>query len=305
MKQIISLKFRRKIYESGNMFNAQLLQSLVHVVEAGSITKAAERLNLTQSAVSAQIQKLEEQANFVILERTTRSQKLTVKGELLLGYAKQIVALHEQAKLRLGSTNDLSGCIKLGCSEGFVADWLFPIVSSFNCEHQDVAIQIELGLTTELLAQAEQGGIDLIVGPTCKRIEGAEHLWSEPLMWAFANQQEPDWSKPLPIAVFPEPCPYREVAISSLEDMGTRWQLSCTSPSLAGVQSAALAGLAVTPLTMSSLISGLAPLPQNEFLPFLPEAHFAIIPSSKKLSNPARMLADVIRSSAYGLKFNA
>lgn len=287
------------------MFNSQLLRSLVHVVEAGSITKAAERLNLTQSAVSAQIQRLEEQANFVILERTTRTQKLTVKGELLLGYAKQIVALHEQAMLRLGSSDDLSGYIKLGCSEGFVANWLLPIVSSFNSEHPDVTIQVQLGLTTDLLPEAQEGGIDIVVGPTCKRIEGAEHLWSEPLIWAFASQREPDWSKPLPIAVFPEPCPYREVAIASLDKRGTNWQLSCTSSSLAGVQSAALAGLGVTPLTLSSLTKGLAPLPQNSLLPSLPEAHFAIVPSSRNPSRSARALVKIIRDSAYGLKFNS
>lgn len=281
------------------MFDSQLLRSFVFVADAGSITRAAKCLNLTQSAVSAQIRKLEEQANCVLLERTTRSQSLTVQGALLLDYARNILALNEQAMFRIGSSNHLSGTIKLGCSEGFIAHWIFPIVEVFLMEHPDIEIQITLGITTELHEAVRRGILDIVVGAICEDLEGAEHLWTEPLVWAYAKNKKPDWDKPLPLAFFPEPCPYRKAAVSRLEETGTSWRISCTSPSLAGVQAAALAGLAITPITRSDLIKGLVAVGPNKHLPTLPEAFFAIVTSKKFLGSPIRELVTTIKNTAY------
>lgn len=65
-------------------------------------------------------------------------------------------------------------------------------------------------------------------------------------MWAFAaNIEVPD---PLPLAFFPEPCPYREAALRALASTPRQWHIACTSSSLAGVRAIAMAGIAVTPL---------------------------------------------------------
>ena len=285
------------------MFETQLLQSFIQVVDTGSITRAASRLNLTQSAVSAQIRKLEEQANCTVLERTTRSQRLTAEGEVLLSYAREILALQEQALVRIGSSKNLAGSVRVGCTEGVVPNWLFPIISSFLKDHPDIQVQIKLGITTDLIQSARQHDLDFVVGPICERVDGADRLWSEPMFWAYAKNMEPDWEQTLPLAFFPEPCPYRKAAISALEKSGLEWRIACTSTSGAGVQAAARAGLALTPLTRSGLATGIAALPEKAILPDLPDAHFAIIQPQSSRTRPTRELIDFIKNAANKTAF--
>ena len=277
--------------------DTHLLRSFVQIVESGSITRAAEQLNLTQSAVSAQLQKLEEQAGCCVLERSTRSQNLTVQGELLLEHARGVLERNELILTRISSSPRQADKIRIGCSEGFVASWLFPIISKFSRKFPDTEISLLLGITTELNASIQSGELDLMVGAICEEIDGAEYLWSEPLIWVYASNSEPKWEKPLPLAFFPEPCPYRKAAITSLEKSEVPWRIACTSPSSSGVQAAARAGLAIAPLTRSSLAEGLTALPDNCSLPCLPEANFAMVLSNKRKRNSVRELKELIRSS--------
>ena len=85
------------------MFDNELLRAFVGVAEGGGFTRAAERLHLTQSSVSAQIKRLETQTGCALLTRSTRSVALTTQGEILLEYARNILALHEGIRMRLGS----------------------------------------------------------------------------------------------------------------------------------------------------------------------------------------------------------
>src|SRR5579864_8502430 len=83
------------------MFDTVLLRSFVAVVQEGGFTHAAARLNLTQSAVSAHVRRLEKQTGRELLARTTRSVTLTADGELLLGYARAILALNRDARAQM------------------------------------------------------------------------------------------------------------------------------------------------------------------------------------------------------------
>ena len=84
------------------MFDTVLLRSLLAVADSGGFTRAAERLHLTQSAISAHIRRLESEAGQKLLERTTRSVSLTPAGARLAGYARTILALHDDARASLG-----------------------------------------------------------------------------------------------------------------------------------------------------------------------------------------------------------
>lgn len=117
-------------------------------------------------------------------------------------------------------------------------------------------------------------------------------------MWAFAEHDRPASAEPIPLAFFPEPCPYREAAIASLAESHRTWQIVYISPSIAGVRAAALAGLAVTPVPRSSLCSGLVELGTKDGLPALADAEFLISVSETKSFGAVRALADMIRDSA-------
>jgi DNA-binding transcriptional LysR family regulator len=127
-------------------------------------------------------------------------------------------------------------------------------------------------------------------------------LWSEPLLWAYAAGRTPDWTKPLAVAFFPDPCPYRSAAVAVLDAQRRHWRLACSSPSVAGVQAMALAGLAVTPLTRSAFAKGMDALADPDRLPPLPDAHFALQLGANAKSAPVRELVVRIHDAARDLR---
>jgi DNA-binding transcriptional LysR family regulator len=112
------------------MFDTVLLRSFVAVVQEGGFTHAATRLNLTQSAVSAHLRRLEKQVGRDLLSRTTRSVTLTADGELLLGYARAILALNQDAQAQLvrGPSED---AIRVGLSEDLANIRLMNVMQTF------------------------------------------------------------------------------------------------------------------------------------------------------------------------------
>src|SRR4051812_3320759 len=213
----------------GLMFDTELLKSFVAVAESGGFTRAAARLNSTQSTVSAQIQRLETDAGHLMFVRSTRSVRLTSAGEVLLGYARTILRLNEDARLQL-SGNRLGGKLRVGAGED-LAGWLPKILRDFAPQHPDVRIEVEIGVGMNLFRMMEMQKLDIAIGGVCVDQIGGHSLFQEPLVWAFASGLEvPD---PLPLAFFPEPCPYREAALRALASTQRDWHIACTSSSLA------------------------------------------------------------------------
>jgi DNA-binding transcriptional LysR family regulator len=254
------------------MFDPELLKSFAAVAESGGFTSAAARLNSTQSTVSAQIQRLEDEAGHPLFIRNTRSVRLTPAGELLLGYARTILRINEDARLCL--TGGLAaGSLRIGVAED-LASKLPKILRAFSRQYPDVRIEVEIGLGMDLFAFMETRALDLVVGGVCVEHAAGRILWKEPLVWAFASDIEvPDT---LPLAFFPQPCPYREAALRALASTQRPWKIACTSSSLAGVRAIALAGLAVTPLPVQAVTAGLRILGKQDQLPRLPKVDYVL-----------------------------
>lgn len=115
-----------------------------------------------------------------------------------------------------------------------------------------------MGITSELLQHKRLGQLDLVFGKQRARGDDeGELLWEEPLVWASSSTLKllPDAS--LLLAVFPEPCVYREAAIAALASSTRPWRVAFESSSMAGCIAAALAGFAVTPIARSQRLDGL------------------------------------------------
>jgi DNA-binding transcriptional LysR family regulator len=255
------------------MFDADLLRSFVAVVECGGFTKAARRLNSTQSTVSAQIRRLEDEAGRPLFVRSTRSVELTSAGETLLGYARTIIRLNEDARLRLSGARQ-AGRVRLGVSEDLTHHWLPKILHSLGQQAPDIEIELEIGMGPSLFGMVESGEIDVAVGGLCNGQSEGRRLWREPLVWAFAKGSEVP--AVLPLAFFPEPCPYRAAALRALAGSQKQWRIVSTSPSMAGIRAAAVAGLAVTPLPQQAIRPGLHVLGPRNKMPRLPEIEFVL-----------------------------
>jgi len=255
------------------MFDTELLRSFAAVAENGGFTKAAGVLKSTQSTVSAQIQRLENEAGRRLFVRSTRAVRLTTAGETLLGYARTILRLNEDARLRLSGARH-AGRLRIGAGEDLADSWLPDVLRYFSCQRPNVAVELEIGIGTSLFKMLENQELDLVVGGLCSEPIQGRNLWKERLVWSFsANAKVPNV---LPLAFFPEPCPYRETALRALASSRLHWQIVCTSSSLAGVRAAAMAGLAVTPLPKHAVGPGLRILGAKENLPALPEVEYVL-----------------------------
>jgi DNA-binding transcriptional LysR family regulator len=273
------------------MFDTELLRTFVAVAENGGFTKAAKLLNSTQSTVSAQIQRLEEEAGKLLFVRSTRSVQLTSDGEILLGYARTILRLNEDARLCLTGAHR-AGRVRMGVSEDLTDRWLPKTLHGLRRECPGVEVELEIGLGPNLLEMVDNRELDLAIGGVCNRQIEGRRVWKEPLVWAFsANVECPT---ELPLAFFPEPCPYREAALRALAGSPKQWRIVSLSSSMAGVRAAAMAGLAVTPLPLESIRPGLRVLGKAEKMPKLPEVEFVLKARETDTRPAVAMVASLI-----------
>lgn len=251
-----------------------LLRTFLEIVDSGSFAMAAEQLALTPSAVSGHMRRLEQIAGTSLLTRTTRRLALTQAGDTLYAYSRNILELEREARAKLQS-KPLRGRLRIGASDDFATAWLPQVLKRFNQLHPEATIELKVGITADLLRQQERGRLDLVFGKHCSSVESrGTLLWEEPLVWAFSADQLLSIDKPIPLAVFPEPCVYRESAITALANLERAWHIVFESNSVSGCLSAARAGLAITVIADSQLSAGLRVLGSEHGLPELPAARF-------------------------------
>jgi DNA-binding transcriptional LysR family regulator len=235
-------------------------------------------LHLTQSAVSGHVRRLEEQIGKPLLTRTTRSQQLTADGERLVSYARTILALNRDAWTDLTRT-PFHGRLRIGVSEDFVESRLLRTVQDFAAQYPGMNIEVQVNIPGTLLALMKQGHLEVVIGSLCETSETGLLLWQEPLVWAWSAQPVARLPTPLPLALFPEPCPYREAALTRLAQAGIAQRTAMLCSSTAGLRAAALAGFAVAPMPLSQLGQGLAVVGVEQGLPELPDAQCRLFAS--------------------------
>ena len=257
------------------MFDALLLKTFVAVVDEQGFSRAAERLHLTQSAVSGHLRRLEEQVGKPLLKRTTRSQQLTPDGERLMAYARVILALNRDAWAEL-TRSPFHGRVRIGVSEDFVEVRLLRALQDFAGQYPGMEIDVQVSIPGTLLERMKQGDLELVIGSLCETSEPGLLLWQEPLVWAWSTQPVMSLPIPLPLALFPEPCPYRAVALTRLAQAGIAQRTAMLCTSTAALRAAAMSGFAVAPMTVSQLGPGLSVLGAEHGLPDLPDAQFRL-----------------------------
>lgn len=275
------------------MFEPDLLRTFVMVAECGGFSRAAERLNSTQSTVSHQIKRLESQAARTFLNRTTRSLSLTEDGEVLIDYARKFLRLADDAKQHFNSPR-LKGHVRLAASDDFATYSLPEILGRFKRVHPEVRLTVDVGLSGNLVSRLDEGEFDLVLGKRSLGETDGELVSREKLVWVAAPDIVINPHQPLPLAVYPKPCLYRSTAIEVLNAAGRSWNVVYTSPSLSGIRAAAIAGIAVTPLAANFVTPDLMCLDPDEDLPELPDVEFALFRTRSVETPAARELAELL-----------
>jgi len=269
-----------------------LLRSFVAIVDAGTMLRAADRVFVTQSALSLQIKRLEELVQQSLFTRDGRKLALTRSGQILLDYARRVLSLHDEAIAAI-SSGSFSGPVRIGTVQDFADTLLTGLLAQFAELHSDAQIFVRIAGTADLQAMLERNQLDIILGfaasddPTAIRVA--------PMNWfgnaALATQPV------IPVAVLEKPCRFREAAIASLEAAGLRYRLAVESPNLSALRAAVDAGLGLTCRTHIFLRD--AEPTASEVLPALPNIA-CIIGTSPDVDAPtahlAELAAEVIRT---------
>lgn len=255
------------------MLDLELLRSFVAVVEAGGFTRAGERVHRTQSTVSQQIKRLEEDVGQVLLHRDGKEVRPTEAGERLLSYARRLLTLAEEARDVLGQP-DGEGAIRLGIPEDFAAYRLAKLLGTFSRSHPSLRLDVRADQSKNLARDLDRGELDLALFKREAGAKGAIAVWPERVHWVTSKSHPIDVNAPsLPLIGFPPGCLYRAGAIHALESAGRAWHMSYSSSSLAGIQAAVAVGMGLSILSEMSIQSdhrvltakdGFAPINRTE-----------------------------------------
>jgi len=255
------------------MLDLELLRSFVSVVEAGGFTRASERVHRTQSTVSQQIKRLEEDVGQVLLHRDGKDVRPTEAGERLLSYARRLLTLAEEARDVLREP-DGEGAIRLGIPEDFAAYRLAKLLGAFSRSRPGLRLDVRADQSRNLARDLERGELDLALYKREAGGKDAIAVWPEEVHWVTSKSHPVDVNAPsVPLIGFPLGCLYRAGAIHALETAGRAWHMSYSSSSLAGIQAAVAAGMGLSILSEMSIQSdhrvltakdGFAPISRTE-----------------------------------------
>ncbi len=228
------------------MLDLELLRSFVSVVDSGGFTRAGERVHRTQSTVSQQIKRLEDDFGRVLLNRSGKTVTPTEDGERLLSYARRILSLAEEARDVLARPAT-EGAVRLGIPEDFAAYRLTQLLGNFARSRPGLRLDVRADQSTYLRRDLERGDIDLALIKRDAGEKGGIAVWPERVHWVTSKKNPVDAkAHSVPLIFFPAGCLYRTRAIHAIESAGRNWHMAYTSSSLSGIQAAVAAGLGLS-----------------------------------------------------------
>ncbi|WP_068318694.1 LysR family transcriptional regulator [Polycladidibacter hongkongensis] len=279
------------------------LQTFIKINEQGSFTRAAAQLNKTQSAVSMQIRKLEEQLDTTLFERQGRTCRLTIKGEELLPFAEKLIRLNAQAVTTFEKA-PVAGTVRLGTPDDYAERFLPEILALFSRSNPKVEVSVVCAPTPDLRTSLEADEIDLAIVTHVRRRSWARHdqvIRREPLVWVGSTRHAVTHEETLHLALGNRHCDWRLAAESTLEEMGRAYKVLYTSWNSTAVSAAVLSGLAVSVLPESALRPGMRVLTPEEGFPQLPLCEIGLVRGPNGGQATAKALADHIVSSLYNI----
>jgi DNA-binding transcriptional LysR family regulator len=275
------------------------LRSFVAVVETGSVTEAARRMGRTQPAITLQIRRLEEQTGKQLFEPMARRPVPTREGEVLLGYARAILRMHDELWRRM-CAKTIEGRVVLGTPDLYAAYLLPQLLTSFRAAYPAVEVDVRCALSRTLMEEIDANEIDIALVTAMPGIRAGEFIRKEPLVWVSGEGHAAENENPVPLALLPRGNLYRDAALEALDRIGRPWRLACISESISGLQAAVFSGFAVSVVAKSALVAGMRVIGRPESFPDLPEVDVVMHRAAGRRSAAADHLADFVAASLLG-----
>ncbi|WP_419900006.1 LysR substrate-binding domain-containing protein [Roseomonas sp. USHLN139] len=285
-----------------------LLRSFVLIAEGDSVTRAAQRVGRTQSAVSMQMRRLEEILGHPLLVRAPKGFSLTPQGAWLLDRARPWLTMHDEiiANFRMP---DISGPVRLGTPDDYVMLWLPEILARFAESHPAAELEVICAPSHELLDRMEKDELDLTIFSAGHERPGVVGLplWRGPLQWVGPVAHAVHRQTPLRLSLGQPGCIWRGAATGALDQAGLPWRVTYSSSAQMGTYAVVLAGLAITVSLAGPLPPGLRVLGEADGLPRLREFEIAL---AQRAETPAaralgQHIVDSFRHEPGGLPLQA
>jgi DNA-binding transcriptional LysR family regulator len=275
----------------------ELLKVFLAVVEADGFTRAADRLARTQSTISQQIRRLEEEVgqSLIFRQRAGRSVALTPSGEILVPYARRLLDISLEARTMV-SKERRQVVVRLGVTEDLSSDLLIQMLESCRSYLPDTRLEVTSAWGDVLNRLQASGELDLAL---VKQPQGTPALAAraENAVWVASPEFDAAVDV-VPLAVFPHGCLYRSQATEALAAGGRAWQIAFTGQGLAAVQAAIVAGFGATILAESTIPPGVRRLGPSDGFPPLPHLDLALL-ALKPLSPPVEAVASRLTSVVF------
>ncbi|AZN73696.1 LysR family transcriptional regulator [Georhizobium profundi] len=274
-----------------------VLRTFVAIAETKSFSAAASAVFRTPSAVSMQIKKLEETLKRPVFIRDARNVTLTGDGEILLSYARQLLAINREAVSKF-ITPDISGVVRLGSPDDYGERVLPHVLKRFAETHPAIAVDVVIDQSGNLQKRLDEGTLDLTL-MTCSSVQtpaGSEVLLTENIVWVGARGGSAHLREPLPVSMWEEGCAWRLRALDALSREGRKYRIAYMSAHTAGQRSAILADLAIAPLPKSFVADDLVCLSAKDGLPELGTYNIIMV-VAPNASAPVLAAADHLRAT--------
>lgn len=269
------------------------LRSFVAVADLGGVTKAAGFLNLTQSAVSMQLKRLEEMMGIDFLDRSGRGIALTPAGEQLLGYARRMIALNDEIVRRLADV-EFEGEISIGVPHDIVYPAIPSVLKQLRNAYPRIRVNMVSSNTSELIPLFQKGEFDLIL--TTEPTRGGEPLCSLPLVW-LGGQGGATWRRrPLRIAGG-RLCSFRPRMLAALEEAGIEWENAVDTDSDRTVDVTVAADMAVCVMIEGTEPQHLEIIDHGGALPNVGHQFINMYGAEPSKGEVINRLADLLRQS--------
>lgn len=278
----------------------ELLRSFLAVAEAGSFSAAARAVNLTQSAVSLHVKRLEQRLGRRLFARTSRSVKLTPEGGALVPYARRLLRLQEVAEAAIGRIG-AEQTVRLGISEEQADAYLPGVLPAFAARFPEARVEIVCDLSPNLVARLGEGDLDLALA--IRHLDdppAAEVLAIEALVWVAGPGLDLSPEAELPLAFNPEGCAFRARALEALTRRDRPWHIRYESQSPTGLNVAVASGQALSVKAARAVPPGcFVPGPEAglpELPPAVVELHSAPAAMTPAHEGFAELLAEAVRA---------
>lgn len=220
------------------------LRAFVAVADAGGVTRAAGLLNLTQSAVSMQLKRLEDSLGQGLFLRAARKLTLTAEGEQLMGFARRMLAINDEALSRLTSST-FEGEIRLGVPHDIVYPAIPGILKRLAAQYPRLRINLASSFTLLLKDAFAKGEMDVILTTEERPGTGGEELSRQDLVWIGAPEGTAWCRQPLRLG-FKDTCIFRPTAQAALDAAGLPWEMAIDGESEQAVEAIVAADLAIS-----------------------------------------------------------